>query len=143
MPVSVRFYPHVDDALYRYAVIVSRMDGRMLFCRHRDRSTWECPGGHREPGEPIMDTARRELHEETGATDFSLTPVCAYSVARNGAESFGMLYRAEVRALGALPPGFEMAEVRLFDEPPASWTYPDIQPLLLGRALEHGNSTER
>ncbi|MFR7445451.1 MAG: NUDIX domain-containing protein [Sellimonas intestinalis] len=43
--------------------------------------TYEVPGGHREAGETIDETARRELYEETGATDFDLFPVCVYSVA--------------------------------------------------------------
>ena len=40
---------------------------------------------------------------------------------------------AEVRALGPPPVAFEMEQIKLFTEPPASWTYPDIQPHLLER----------
>lgn len=136
----VRFYPSVEDALYDFAVIVASMDGRWLLCRHRERDTYECPGGHREPGESILDAARRELYEETGAADFSLAPVCAYSVTTGGATRYGLLCRAEVHALGDIPEGSEIAEVLPMDEPPARWTYPDIQPLLMERAL---HSTER
>ena len=58
------------------------------------------PGHPREGGETIDETARRELYEETGATDFDLFPVCVYSVAAaydNGKEeeeTMGMLYTA-------------------------------------------------
>ena len=37
-------------------------------------------GGHREVGENILETVKRELYEETGAIDFVITPVCVYSV---------------------------------------------------------------
>lgn len=36
--------------------------------------------GHREPGKIILDTAKIELYEETGAIDFKIWPVCVYSV---------------------------------------------------------------
>ncbi|MCR5214807.1 MAG: NUDIX domain-containing protein [Eubacterium sp.] len=35
-----------------------------MFCKHRDRDTFEVPGGHREPSEEIIDTAKRELYEK-------------------------------------------------------------------------------
>ena len=69
----------------------------------KERDTFEVPGGHREPGEKIEDTAVRELKEETGAVDFNIKPVCVYSVkgktrVNDNAtkESFGMLYVAEI-----------------------------------------------
>ena len=84
---EVKFYDHVDDALLKYAVIIAKHQGKWVFCRHRERDTLEIPGGHREPGETILETARRELAEETGASEFTLTPVCAYSF-----RDYGMLY---------------------------------------------------
>ena len=62
---EVKFYDHVDDALLKYAVIIAKHQGKWVFCRHRERDTLEIPGGHREPGETILETARRELAEET------------------------------------------------------------------------------
>ena len=59
----IRFYDEADDARLIFAVIVARSRGKYVFCRHRDRDTWEIPGGHREPGENIMTAARRELYE--------------------------------------------------------------------------------
>ena len=69
---KVRFYDRADDGLLRYAVIAARAGGRWVFCRHRERDTLELPGGHREPGEDILETAERELREETGAAGFSI-----------------------------------------------------------------------
>ena len=83
----VRFHEHADDSLLRFAVICARYQNQWLLVRHRERRTWECPGGHREPGEAIDDTARRELWEETGVLHFRLHPVCAYSVATPDAET--------------------------------------------------------
>lgn len=35
---------------------------------------------HREENENILETAKRELYEETGAIDFKIKPICVYSV---------------------------------------------------------------
>lgn len=132
----VRFYEAAEHPL-KYAVILARSGGKWLLCRHRDRRTWELPGGHREAGEEIDHAARRELFEETGAVEFELSPVCVYSVTGTinaGAELFGKLYFAEIETLGPLPP-FEIAETRLFDALPEALTYPHIQPALFREAL--------
>ncbi len=48
-----------------------------------------------------MDTAKRELYEETGALEFDIELVCVYSVTApdnfDGSESFGMLFFADVK----------------------------------------------
>ena len=50
---EVKFYDSVDDSLLKFAVILAKKDGQWIFCKHRDRDTFEVPGGHREPGEDI------------------------------------------------------------------------------------------
>lgn len=68
--LEVKFYDTVDDALLKFAVIISKSNGKWVMCKHKERDTYEVPGGHREEGEDILDTAKRELQEETGAVKF-------------------------------------------------------------------------
>ena len=129
LPLQVSFQREAPKAV-QFAVIYAQQAGKTLYCRHRERTTWEFPGGHVESGETPLAAARRELWEETGAKDFDLSPVGYYRVAAGAAETWGLLCRAEVRALGTLPP-LEIAEVRACDTVPGPWTYPQIQPRLL------------
>ncbi len=130
--LTVTFHPksEIPDSSLKFAVICARYQGQWLFSRHRDRSTWEIPGGHREPGEAISETARRELWEETGTTDADIRPVCVYSVNRDGVPSYGMLCFAEATHLESIPESSEIAQVLPFERMPENLTYPDIQPHL-------------
>lgn len=133
--IQVSFPKEAAAETIKYAVIVARKDGKWLFCRHRDRDTLECPGGHREAGETAVQAARRELYEETGAIDYVLKEIGPYRATHfGGGSSVGMLYYADVERLAPIPAGSEIAEVFLLDELPARWTYPEIQPYLLEKA---------
>ena len=133
---QVAFYEKADDELLQFAVIAAKYQGRWVLCKHKKRSTWEFPGGHREAGETIEAAAVRELYEETGAAEYRMVPVSVYSVtdqAQSGekqAESLGMLFYAEISRFDQLPPAFEMEKIECFEKPPDNWTYPEIQPLL-------------
>lgn len=43
---------------------------RVLFVKHRDRGTWEFPGGEIEPGETAEEAALREVREEIGPSPY-------------------------------------------------------------------------
>lgn len=131
--MGVNFYDKTEDNLLKFAVIVSKSDGKWVFCKHKSRNTLEVPGGHREPNENIIDTARRELVEETGAIDFDLKPVCVYSVTNknnsDSEETFGLLCYAEIHSFGEIHS--EIEKIIITDELPTNWTYPSIQPFLI------------
>lgn len=118
------------DEKIEFVVTAARYADQWLFSRHKARTSWDMPGGHREPGETLAEAARRELWEETGAEEAELSPICVYSVEKNGITTYGMLYFALVSRLGELPAAYEMAEILLSDKLPESLTYPDIQPEL-------------
>lgn len=145
--VEVRFYDTVNDELLKFAVIISQSNGKWVFCKHKERDTYEVPGGHRENGEQIDMTAIRELQEETGAVDFTIEPVCVYSVTGKnrvndtGEEIFGMLYYAEINKFDDELDS-EMEKVVLLDELPSEWTYPLIQPKLIEKYLKTVSNSE-
>ena len=137
----VRFYDEVEDKLLRFAVILAKYQDKWVFCKHRQRETLEIPGGHRELGEDILATARRELYEETGALEYTIQQVCVYSVTApdnfDGVESFGMLYYAQITDLERELHS-EIEKIVVTAQLPSAWTYPEIQPKLLEEARRRG-----
>lgn len=139
--LEVKFYDTVDDNLLKFAVIISQSNGKWVMCKHKERDTYEVPGGHREDGEDILETAKRELQEETGAVKFDIEQLCVYSVTgknsinENGEETFGLLCFAEIREFSD-ELHCEMEKVVLMDELPENWTYPLIQPKLIEKYLQ-------
>ena len=141
--VEVKFYDSIDDKLLKFAVIISKTNGKWIFCKHRERDTYEVPGGHRESGEDILSTAKRELMEETGATDFTIKPICVYSVKGKtrvnknvNDESYGMLYIADIYSFEEIHS--EIEKIIFTDGLVDNWTYPLIQPKLIQEAQKRG-----
>ena len=134
----IRFHRAVNAEPVVFALIPATCQGKWVWVKQKARETWEFPGGHVEEGETPLQAARRELAEETGATDFHLCPVSFYSVRERRADGslaparFGQLFYAEILKRGPIDSEIERAE--LFDGLPKPLTYPDIQPTLFRKA---------
>ena len=141
--LEVKFYEQVADELLKFAVIISKTNGKWVFCKHKERNTYEVPGGHREENENILETAKRELKEETGALDFNISPICVYSVTgknkvnETGEETYGMLFFADIKTFENELHS-EMEKVFVTDTLVENWTYPLIQPKLVEEAKLRG-----
>ena len=132
--MTVEFYDMDYSAELKYSVIISKDENGYVFVKHKDRDTWEIPGGHIEAGETSFEAARRELIEETGAKSFNITEICKYSVNRGLTKSFGSLLFAEITEYsGSLD--YEMDTVKSFPKLPEDLTYPNIQPFLFKEVL--------
>ncbi|MGO1468744.1 MAG: NUDIX hydrolase [Tissierella sp.] len=129
--VKINYYElgSVDNSKLKFAIVMAKYMDKWIFVRHKERSTWEMPAGHREKGENINCTASRELIEETGAIDFDIFPVSIYSVINDGIESFGQLFYSHVKSIGKLP-DYEIEEIKLFYNLPRNITYPLVQTQL-------------
>mgnify|MGYP006387168967 FL=1 len=134
--LEVKFYEQVNDELLKFAVILSRTQGKWVFCKHKERTTYEIPGGHREPGETIQETAERELREETGAVEFDMKQVGVYSVKTEESETFGVLFAAEIFSFEDIHS--EIESILITEDLVEQWTYPLIQPRLLEEAIRRG-----
>ena len=142
--MKIEFYElgKVDEENLKFAVMASVYQEKWIYVREEQRETWEIPGGHRDVGEGIDDTAKRELFEETGAKEFNLSTICDYSIQdysmnNSNDKSYGRLFFSQVREIGDLPIS-EIIEIMLFDGLPENLTYPELNSLMykkkIGRA---------
>ena len=117
---------------YRFVVVFARYKDKWLYCRAKERDTYETAGGHIEHGETTLDAAKRELYEETGAISFDIMPAFDYSVHIPTQWSNGQVFFAQIHELGKIP-DYEMAETCLFDGIPEKMRFPEILPYLYDR----------
>jgi 8-oxo-dGTP diphosphatase len=126
----------LDDSELTYVVMGARYEGQWIFVRHRQRLSWELPAGHIEYGESPDQAAVRELYEEAGVVNSSLTVIADYGVEFMGKQAFGRLYFADVKELEPLPE-YEIKEIKFSSELPSHLTYPEVQTLLFSLLSLH------
>ena len=142
---NLKFEPHEFNSLgdYRFADIIAVCGGKWVFCKHKERNTWETPGGHIEAEEQPLETAKRELYEETGATSFDIEPLCDYwtSGELNGVSftAHGQVYFANIHTFEEIPYDSEMEKIILTDSIPNEQTYPDYIKAIFPLALKRHN----
>lgn len=133
--LEIKFYElgTIDESLFNRVVIVSNYNGKWVYCKHKDRDSWEIPGGHIEEGELPLDAAKRELYEETGAIKFNLEPICIYSISK-----YGLLCYATIEEFSKLPE-FEIKEISFFDNQPENLTYHDAHSKMFDKVKKIKN----
>ena len=119
----------LDDEKLTYVVMGACYKGNWIFVRHSERQSWEMPAGHIEKGEDPGRAAERELYEEAGVVDSTLTVISDYCVIDGGKSAYGRFYYADVKKLGPLPE-HEIEEMKFCRELPSHLTYPEVQTLL-------------
>jgi 8-oxo-dGTP diphosphatase len=137
MKRAVIFDQTIDDQNITFVVIVAQYKGKWLFCKHKDRITFEVVGGRREARETIWETAHRELFEESGATEYELKQISPYRMKVSDTKfKCGMLFYAEIKKFTSLPDS-EIQSVHFFDEVQTmdKLTYPNLQHDLMNRVI--------
>ncbi len=118
----MREYP--SSPLIGIAVLVFDDDGRILLVKRKyppQQGKWSLPGGHMNLGESLLDTARRELFEETGllGTPVGIVDVNEYitfDVDGRVFRQYVILYVLMSGLTGELTPGSDALD--------AKFTYP-------------------
>ncbi len=121
---------HRDDApkprgqVVCVVALVTDPADRLLLVRHRERGTWELPGGKKGPAEEWRVATRREALEEAGL-QVVLAQGTPYAVL-DGQSVPGAAYASTIlvvrgRAEGAPTPGDDAAEARWFERHEIPW----------------------
>ncbi|MFD5224834.1 NUDIX domain-containing protein [Microbacterium sp. NPDC058342] len=84
-------------------VLVDGVTAQVLFGLNTWRREYELPGGIVEPGEGFVETARRELEEETGIhiETLELVGYAQFALTDPVRDELGAIYRAEVAGVQA------------------------------------------
>ena len=132
----------LDSERIHATVIFAKYNGKWVLSKHKQKDTWEFPGGRVEPNENIYDCARRELYEETGAIEFYIEPICFYSHEMENEGRTTYVFFADIKVIEKLPSS-EIEKIELFDELPDNTTYPKKYSYILPRVMEYLKKHDR
>ena len=123
----------IAEKEFTRVVCVCKYKDKFVFSYNKKRRGWEIPGGHIEENETWEEAAKREMYEETGATNIKLTPVCIYKIS-----TYGLLCFCEIEEMTELPKEFEMEQILLADSLPALelLTFPESNKLYFEKVNE-------
>ncbi len=131
LPVNLFELDYKIDSDLTRVILVCRYKDKWLLCKHKEKGTWEVPGGHIEAGEDWLAAAKRELLEETGVIKANIERICFYKIS-----SYGLICFADVIELGSNKLKYEMDEVALFDELPLNMTYYDTHKKFIDKVCD-------
>ena len=88
-----------------------------LLVHHRERQSWELPGGHIEEGESARDCAVREFFEETGqrVEHLDFRAVLKYRAGSDNRFYYGALYSGELPSPAPFRENEEISRVTSWD----------------------------
>lgn len=128
---SLKFINKTSETM-DIVIIASIYKNQWVYCRHKDRKTFEFPGGKTENGESSLCSARRELYEETGAIDYDIKFVSYFELYINNQKKMGVLFLANIYKFSHLP-GYEIQELLFTENTPHNLTYPEYQNTLVSK----------
>ena len=135
---NVKLYDlgYCDEKEYTRVVCVSKYKDKYVFSYNKKRQGWEIPGGHIEEGESWIDAAKREMHEETGATKINVTPISVYKIS-----TYGLICYCEIEELQELP-DYEIEKIMFSKELPDNLSFPDSHKLFFEKVINFINKKQ-
>ena len=118
---------HFNEEEINMVIIIAVHKGKYVFSYNKKWQGWDIPGGAREVGETVLESAKRELWEETGAVKFDIIAVtdCVTksTLPIPNRNRPGRLYLAEIHEFENINDQSEITEIGFFNSAPdnLSW----------------------
>lgn len=140
--ISAEFFDYQQvGSLVWFTNIVCFYQWKWILVRWKWKITWELPWWHIEKWETSLNSAKRELYEETWITWVELNFLCSRKSSwkldnkEEIVSYYGNVYIVNVLELAKLPES-EIEEIDLFTDIPENLTYPSTQIPILNKSRE-------